>query len=407
MTTPLLAHFEEHLAMVKKREPGVHALVGWDEAAARRRAEAAGNGPLAGWAIGVKDIIDVKGLVTKCGVNFMPDTPAQKNAALVERLESLGAYVFSKLVTTVLASFDPGPTTNPWNAGYTPGGSSQGSAAAVATGMVRLSLGSQTIGSISRPASYCGIPGFKPTYERMSQDGLFPFSPSVDTIGFFTAAMPDMQVVCAAVFGAVQAELPSSLRIGVIADMYCEAADAEMLGAIRETAEKLKASGFDVQSTRLPETLKEAYQNHTTVVAGEVAVAQRELFDNNQTHYPPKVRAILLQGQQVSTEQLKQSLDRREQFQMDLDQLFDEFDLLLTPGATGAASKGLAFTGDPRMSLLFTHTGVPALTLPVKLNPIGLPLGVQIAARKMRDMELVAACLQIEQVIGFDARIPD
>ena len=212
-------NFNSHLEAVHAHEPTVKALVGWNEKIARNRAAQAGNGPLSGWALGVKDIIDVAGQPTLGGVNFLPATPKETHAEIVERLEALGAYVFAKTVTTSLAYFDPGPTTNPWNVKHTPGGSSSGSAAAVATGMVRFSLGSQTIGSIGRPAAYCGVVGFKPTYERMLSSGMIPFSPSVDTAGFFTNNMADLQTVCAALFNESFIPTPKSLKVGVI-DVY-------------------------------------------------------------------------------------------------------------------------------------------------------------------------------------------
>ena len=396
-----LQEFERHVAAVRKHEPTVHALIFWDEEEARRRAEAAGPGLLSGWAVGVKDIINAKGLPTRHGTDFLPDTPAEKNAAIVDRLESLGAYVFSKVVTTVFAYFDPGPTTNPWNPEHTPGGSSMGSAAATTAGMVRVALGSQTIGSIGRPASFCGVAGFKPTYERTSLEGVLPFSPSVDTVGFFTRGMADLKAVSAAVFDEPEAEPPSSPRIGVIEDMYCEPADDEMLGAVREVAGKLESAGFNVRSTRFPEALKHSYENHLALVAGELATSHRELFERYRGRYPPKVSELILKGQRVSAAQLQDCLGRRRELEAELDTVFDEFDFLLTPAAAGAALKGLAVTGDPRMSLIFTHTRTPALTIPATLNHDGLPLGVQLAGRRMRDAVLLAGGLEIESVIDF------
>ena len=276
----------------------------------------------------------------------------------------------------------------------------------MAAGMVRLGVGSQTVGSVGRPASFCGVVGFKPTYERMPQEGLFPFSPSVDTVGFFTSNLADMQVACAAFFNEPEVSEPAPLRIGVIEDMRCERADAEMLGALREVAEKLEGAGCDVRPVRLPQALKDTHENHRTLIAGELAMAHREWFGRYQPHYPSKLREFIREGQQVSTEQLEQCLRRRAELQDELKKLFDEFDLLLTPSAPGAAPKGLASTGDPRMNLIFSHTRVPALTMPAQLNRAGLPLGVQFAGPRMQDMTLLAACLQIEDAIGFDERLP-
>lgn len=398
-------NFNSHLTAVQTFEPTVRALVGWNEEDARQRAARAGNGPLSGWALGVKDIIDVAGQSTQGGVNFLPDTVKQENAEIVGRLEALGAYVFAKTVTTSLAYFDPGPTTNPWNAEHTPGGSSSGSAAAVAAGMVRFSLGSQTIGSIGRPAAYCGVVGFKPTYERMRTSGMIPFSPSVDTAGFFTTNMNDLQVVCGAVFGEPAAPAPKALRVGVIEDLRCPPADAEMIEAIRGTADKLNSiDGAVVQTTTFPEEVRNAYENHVTLVAGELAVSQVDLYEKYGSQYPPKLRALFLRGQEISDADRRECLQRRVELHAVLDAMFDEFDVLLAPSAPGPALKGLAVTGDPRMNLIATHTRVPALTLPAQLNHDGLPLGIQLLSRTGQDMTLLAAGAIVESAIGFDAR---
>lgn len=172
------------LAAIERWEPRVHALVDWDASIARDRAERVGPGLLSGWSVAVKDIIDVVGLPTRCNAAFIPATPAAANAAIVGLLLARGAHVASKSVTTTFAYLDPGPTRNPWRLDHTPGGSSSGSAVAVACGMVRLALGTQTVGSINRPASYCGVVGFKPTYGCLGLDGVFPLAPSLDTVGF-------------------------------------------------------------------------------------------------------------------------------------------------------------------------------------------------------------------------------
>ena len=393
---------ENHITAVNQREEIVRALVSWDETAARARAErACADGPLAGWALGVKDIIDVRGLPTRCGTDFLPKTPVETTAQIVERLESLGAYVFSKVVSTQFAFFDPGPTTNPWNAGHTPGGSSQGSAAAVAAGIVRLALGTQTIASINRPAAYCGVVGFKPTFERMSHEGLFPFSSSVDTIGFFTANMVDMETVCSAIFGRPEAAFSSSPRVGVVEDLYCEPADTEMLEALQTVATKIQSAGYDVQPAKLPEVLEDSYENHLKLVRGEAAGAHRKLFERYGEHYSPNMRRLLKQGQALRWGDIDRARHRRIELEEALNAFFEQFDVLMTPSAPGAAPNGLRATGDPRMSLIFTHTRVPCLTLPGALNKEGLPLGIQFAARKMNDAALVATCRELEPAIAF------
>lgn len=397
---------EDHLQAVTRYESRVHALVDWDEGAARKRARAAGDGPLAGWAIGVKDLIDVRGLPTQCGADFLPCEPAVKSAASVDRLEALGAYVFSKVVTTTFGYYDPGPTTNPWNPEHTPGGSSMGSAAAVATGMVRLALGSQTIGSINRPAAFCGVVGLKPTFGRISCDGAFGCSPTVDTLGFFTRNTGDLETACAAYLDETPQVAPRALRAGVIEDLYCSPADADMLGALHDVAARLNAAGFEAQSTRLPESFRDAYSNHNTLIRAEGARVHKAHFTRFGEQYPPKLREFLLEGQQVSDDQLLECRARREELELELETLLADFDVLVTPSAPGAAPRDLTATGDPRMNLIFTHTRVPSLTLPVAVNARGLPLGIQLGARKHTDFALIAAAREIERVIGFHDSIP-
>ncbi|MCH2212137.1 MAG: amidase [Fuerstiella sp.] len=398
-------NFNSHLQAVHSHEPTVKALVGWNEEFARRQASRAGDGPLSGWALGVKDIIDVAGLPTRGGVDFLPGDAKSGSADIVERLESLGAYVFSKTVTTSLAYFDPGPTTNPWNSEHTPGGSSSGSAAAVAAGMVRFALGSQTIGSIGRPAAYCGVVGFKPGYERMISSGMIPFSPSVDTAGFFTANVADLQTVCAALFNEPIVENQKTLNVGLVEDLLCPAADPDMIDALRMTSDKLSAlDGVCVQATSLPDQLQTAYDNHVNLVAAELAVSQAQLFEKYGSQYPPKVRELYLKGKDISDRDRQECLRQRTHYHSVLDSMFDRFDVLLAPSAPGAALKGLAITGDPRMNLIATHTRVPALTLPARLNQYGLPLGIQLLGRLGHDMNLLSAALRVESAIGFSVR---
>ena len=402
--------FEQHLAAVSRWEPHVCALTDWSAESARQRAQQAGSDPLGGWALGVKDIIDVEGLVTRCGVEFLDESSKTRSATIVSRLESLGAYVFAKTVTTVFAYFDPGPTRNPWNLEHTPGGSSMGSAAAVACGCVRAALGTQTIGSIGRPAAYCGVVGFKPSYLRMPQDGVFLFSPSVDTVGFFTRSMADMESIVTALFRdelflqPPDDEPPKGTaqpRVGVVHDLHCDAADQEMLDAVEAAATQLAQSGWTVdRDARLDDQLREVYSNHRCIVAAEVYREHEQLFGKHRARYSPKLTELLLEGQQVSDDTLRECLQKKRLLADALDSHFDDWDILLTPGAPGAAPRGLAATGDPRMSLLSSHTGVPALTLPGGRNARGLPLGVQLLARSGTDLELLRHARAIESVIG-------
>lgn len=395
---------EEELAAIRRWEGTVKALVDWDPVGARQRREQCGGGPLSGWSLGVKDIIDVQGMPTRCNVDFLPETPAREHAGVVGRLLSLGAFVLSKTVTTTFAFLDPGVTRNPWNPGHTPGGSSSGSAAAVACGMVRLGLGSQTMASVNRPASYCGVTGFKPTYGRLPVSGVFPFSPSVDTVGFFTRGVADMQQAAAALLGEPAAGAPGRLRIGLAPDLHTEPAEDIMLRALSEAGDRLAAGGCQVSTIALPKECAAAYRHHFDLIAAEGARGHAELMARYGDRYPPKLRALLLEGEGVTPEDLDRIQEHRRSLTVSLSGLLEGVDLVLSPSAKGAAHRGLAITGDPRFSLIWTYTGCPTVTLPAALSPEGLPLGLQLSARPMADAALLAAAREVEKLLGFDTQ---
>ena len=393
---------EDHLERIAKMEPRVNALVDWDEAGARRNLEEASPGLLNGWALGVKDIIDVAGQPTRCNADFVPSELAPHNAEIVDRFLDLGAFVLSKTVTTTFSYLDPGPTRNPWNLERTPGGSSSGSAAAVACGMARVSIGSQTVASVNRPASFCGVVGFKPTYARLSTRGVFPFSPSVDTLGFFTLSVEDMQQVFSALAGEPVPASPSKIRLGFIEELFTTPPEDEMRDALEELFEKLAAAGFQAERCRLPALTAEAYANHTCLISAEAVTSHREFYARYGEAYPPKLRNLILDGMRVPADELARIDSYRARLRQAIAELFGDFDVLVTPSAAGAAPAGIDTTGDPRFSLIWTHTGYPTVTLPVRLSQRGLPLGVQLAGPMMQGGALLAAARRIESAIDFD-----
>ncbi|MCH7489076.1 MAG: amidase [Gemmatimonadetes bacterium] len=392
------------LAAIDRWEPRVHALVDWDPAIARDRAERAGPGPLSGWSVAVKDIIDVAGLPTRCNAEFTDANPVLTHAVLVDKLLACGAYVAAKSVTTTFAYLDPGPTRNPWHLDHTPGGSSSGSAAAVACGMVRLALGTQTVGSINRPASYCGVVGFKPTYGCLAVDGVFPLAPSLDTVGYFTANAVDAQQAFAALTERPPVALSGALRIAVVADMLCEPADPVMLNAVRGSADRLNAAGHQTSVVVLPRLVGDAYENHRTLVAAEAAQSHRELFSRFGEQYPAKLRQLIEYGQTVGPGWLEEIQSHRERTKAALDEALGEWDVVISPSAPGAAPRGIEATGDPRMNLIWTYAGLPTLTLPAALDDQGLPVGVQLTGARMQDAALMAAGVVVESTLGFAAQ---
>lgn len=394
---------EEQFDTIGRWQPKIRALLDWDEPAARRRAAQADGGPLSGWSIAIKDIIDWAGAPTRCNAEFMPTEAKASSAAIVAALLDRGAFVMAKSETTTFAYFDTGPTRNPWNLDHTPGGSSSGSAAAVAAGMVRLALGSQTIGSINRPASYCGVVGFKPTYGTLPVSGIFPNAPTVDTVGYFTANASDAQMAFAALMDQPAEPLPTAaLKVGVLHDMLCEPPDSEMVQALRTAARRLSQAGYDVRSAELPAGAVDAYGYHTRLVAAETAQSHHDLFLRYGPQYTPKLRELIQRGGKISVRQLRQIEDHRRHMIAKVDALFDSFDLLISPSAPGAAPQGLGWSGDPRMNLMWTYTGNPTLTLPVALSQKGLPLGIHLVASTARDAAMLAAGVAFEPVLGFD-----
>lgn len=404
MTRNPTAALKDELAAIQHWESTIRALVDWDPSASLKRLEESGDGPLGGWPIGVKDIINVRGMRTRCNVDFLPANPAPENAAVVETLMNLGAFVLAKTVTTSFAFLDPGVTRNPWNSNHTPGGSSSGSAAAVACGMVRLALGSQTVASVNRPASYCGVVGFKPTFGRLSTSGIFPFAPSVDTVGFFTRGVSDMQTAGSVLFREPVEPPATSLKIGLVKDLWTASAEEEMLTALKNSGERLATAGCTVRPLTLPSESAEAYGHHFSLIAAEATQVHEKLFPQHGELYPPKIRELLVGGQGVTSEGLEQIQAHRGSLRQSIVGLFEDVDVMLLPSAPGPAPVGLTRTGDPRFSLIWTYTGCPTLTLPVTLSRNALPIGLQLVGPPMKDMSLLSAGRAIESVLPFRSK---
>ena len=408
--------FAAHLDAIERWEPTVRALVGWDADAARRRAEAAGRGPLAGWAIGVKDILDVAGEPTGCGVDFLPPAPKAASARIVAQLAEAGAYVLAKTVTTAFAYIDPGPTRNPWDPAHTPGGSSMGSAAAVAAGMVRAAIGTQTVGSVCRPASFCGVAGFKPSYGSVSTAGCFPLAPTFDTIGFFTRTVADLAVLWRAV-GPSGAPAPAAAEsagaerppvVGIVDDLRCGPFDAEMAAALRRARGRLDERGVPTEAVTLPAELAAVYGNNRTIFEVETARAHAALWPRHRSAYPPKLRAVLEAAEAGghSPERYAAACAARAEAQERFAALFGGVDVVLAPSAPGAAPRDLSITGDPRANVLFTHVRAPVVSLPAQLGERGLPLGLQCAAPAGSDAAALAAAGVIAGALGFEGTAP-
>jgi Asp-tRNA(Asn)/Glu-tRNA(Gln) amidotransferase A subunit family amidase len=410
---PLLDYLDELEAHFEEREPEIEAFVPEDGRFDRLRREAEAllamypdpeKRPLLfGLPIGVKDIFHTDGFVTRAGSRLPSELLQGKQAEAVTRLRQAGALILGKTVTTEFAYFAPGPTRNPYNPAYTPGGSSSGSAAGVGAGLCLLALGTQTIGSINRPAAFCGVVGFKPSYDRISKAGVIPLSPSVDTMGFFTSGVAGTDIVASLLCDSWQAVSESSepLVVGIPTGPYLARADTAGQTHFDVTCENLKVAGVTVKSVPVMADFDEIYERHQTIVAAEAAQTHAAWFSQYPDLYHEKTIALIERGKRVDAAALEKALADREKLRYELSQAMTEakLDLWVSPPAVGASPLGLASTGDPVMNLPWTHAGLPTMTLPVGWNEVGLPMGLQITGHWYGDEVMIAAAAQLESIL--------
>ena len=384
----------EELLQALLPEPGrKERLLREAEALVARHPEPAGRPPLYGILVGVKDIIRVDGFPTRAGSRLPPHLLGGPQASCVTALRRAGALVLGKTRTTEFAGFDPGPTANPHRPGHTPGGSSSGSAAAVAAGYCPLALGTQTIGSVVRPAAFCGVVGFKPSLGRIDTAGLLDFSPAVDTVGMFTQDLAGMGSVAAVLSaGWKQRTEADKPVLGVPRGPFLEQATAAGLEAFGEQVESLREAGFVVRRPPLLEDIEEINRRHGHLVQREFAEVHQDWFETHGHLYGEGSAGVLREGRRVDAAEYHGGLAGRLQLRRTLAAKMQEegIDLWISPAATGAAPAGLETTGDPAMNLPWTHAGVPVLTLPAGRSSNGLPLGLQCAAAFGRDESLLA-----------------
>jgi len=380
-----------------------HAL-GQARARDRDRQEGHPTGPLHGIPVGIKDIIDTVDMPTEDGTVLHAGRTPPADAAVVAWLRAAGAVIMGKTVTTECAYFSPGKTRNPHNPEHTPGGSSSGSAAAVAAGMVPLALGSQTNGSVIRPAAFCGVYGFKPTHGLIPRHGILRLSRALDHVGVFARTIEDVALVCESLvghderdpdtrpraripFGAVAAEEPPlPPRIALVKTPIWDRAEADT----REAFEELTAAlGDRVAEVELPESARAAWDWHGTIMAAEMAASLDAEWERGRDRLSERLRAQLARGREVSALEYQQALARVPLLNEGFGELFSRFDAILTPAAPGTAPKGLGATGDPAFCTLWTLCGTPALNLPLMQGANGLPLGTQLVGPRNGDARLL------------------
>ncbi len=366
---------------------------------------------LFGVPVGVKDVFHVHGFLTRAGSRLPPEELHGLEAESVTALKAAGALVLGKTVSTEFAYFAPGPTRNPRNPGHTPGGSSSGSAAAVGAGLCPLALGTQTIGSVCRPAAYCGVTGFKPSYDRVSRSGLVPLAPSLDHVGTFTADAAGAELAASLLCrgwsarsgtnGAKVAEPEGRPILGVPEGPYLERASSEARAHFETVRDRLVEAGYEVKSVAALDDFARVEARHGVIVAAEAARVHGKWFPRFTELYHEKTAELVRRGEGISPESLDAALAGCIELRRRLTVLMNEhgLDLWITPSAVGAAPAGLESTGDPVINLPWTQAGLPALSLPAGRNPEGLPLGLQVIGRWWADEQLLAWGRGIEDSI--------
>ncbi len=360
--------------------------------------------PLYGVPIGVKDVFHVDGMATRAGSSLPADAFQGTEAASVTALRDAGAIVLGKTVTTEFAYAEPGPTTNPHDTDYAPGGSSSGSAAAVAAGLVPLALGTQTVGSVIRPAAFCGVVGIKPTDGRVSTDGVVPLAASVDQVGCFTQDVDGAQLAASVLCEGWQpvGEPETRPRLGAVDGAYLSQASSTGQDHFQTHLARLDAAGYDIERVEVFPQIEAVNERHERLVAGEAALAHAELYPEYSERYAETTAALIERGRDIDVESVAEGRRGRTLLRQSIHDCMDDSDLdvILSPSAPGPAPEGTDTTGDPVMNLPWTHAGVPTVTLPASTTDTGLPIGLQIAGRAAADESLLAWCRALEAALA-------
>ena len=389
---------EACLERIARREHQVHAWTWLDPSAAlasaRQRDRQPPDGPLHGVPIAVKDIIDTVDMPTAYGSPIYRGKQPNWDASCVALARRAGAVILGKTVSTELAYFAPGPTANPRNLQHTPGGSSSGSAAAVADGMVPAGFGTQTAASVTRPASYCGVVGYKASHGGFNLAGIKPFAPSFDSLGTLTRQVVDAQWLRWALLGehrsAESGIWAGKPRIGVCHTPWWDNADADCQQAIASAAQALAAAGATLADVTLPAHFDQLAAHHKAIMAYEAAQSLAFEYDRHHAQLSAQLRQLIDDGLAISRAQYVETQRLAVLARAEFAQWMQGWDALLAPSATGPAPLGLHATGDPLFSRIWTLLGVPSVTLPGASARNALPIGVQLIGKAGEDEQLLA-----------------
>lgn len=394
-------------------------------AAKKAEAEIASAGPkspLHGIPFGAKDIFDTAGVRTAAGSKIWADRVPDRDSAPVAIVQNAGAVLMGKVHTTEFAAGDPAPSKNPWNVEHTAGGSSTGSGVAVASRMIPWAFGSQTVGSVLRPASYNGIVGFKPTFGRISRLGVIPHAQSFDHVGVLTRSVADAAALLDVLAGydpddpdcadeptddyATAARDPRPPRFGLVRTWFMNESDAETRLMIEEVAQKLANAGAEVLEVDPGIDFGYAYENHRTMQQTEIAHFHAPMFEDNEDLYGPKVAGYIRLGLEHTATQYVTAMNYRREMKNLAHVALNDVDVLLMPTVSAPAPRDLTQTGDTRFQSPWSFTGFPSITIPSALAGNGLPLGAQMAAKPFQEAKLLAAASWAEQTLGVTLNPP-
>ena len=386
------------------------------QAAAADEAHAAGSpdGPLFGVPVGVKDIIDTADLPTEDGTVLHAGRMPRDDAAVITRLRAAGGLVMGKTVTTELATYAPGKTRNPHNPAHTPGGSSSGSAAAVAAGMVPVAIGTQTNGSVLRPASFCGVYGFKPSAGLIARTGVLTQSPPLDAVGVFGRCLEDVALLAEVLAGhdpqdpltrpratppllrLATTDAPMPPTLAWVATPFWSRVAPDAQAAFGELVDLLAGR---IAPFELPSSAADAVDWHRTVMEADLAGSFEMEYERGREQLSASLRGQIERGRAVTAVAYRQALARIPVLRDGFDSVFDHYDAILTPATLGTAPAGLDNTGDPLMCTLWTFLGLPCISLPLLHGENGLPIGVQLVGRRGDDARLLRTARWLVQTV--------
>lgn len=383
------------LQRIRELEPSIHA---WVQVQPERPTA---DGPLSEIPFGAKDIIETEGMATEYGSPLYKGRLGTADAAIIREMRSRGALLLGKTVTTAFAYRTPGPTRNPRNLEHTPGGSSSGSAAAIAAGMVPFAIGEQTQGSMIRPASFCGVTGFKPTHDLLPTEGMLPFARSLDTLGLFTHTAADMVALWKAMGHPPGGEEQFSFG----APEPIPDCEPEMANAFRQVLSLLRQAGVSIKTVDISDMLKKLVEASRLVMFYEGARFHEPRLKEFGDRLDQPLANLIREGLKISRERYDEAKRYIADSRVRLAEIFKSMPVILTPAAPGPAPLGLSNTGDPRMNAPWTALGTPAMSIPMPVAS-GLPLGLQLTADLGQDSRVLQAAFLLEQRFHAGPQIP-